>query len=611
MFLLIWDIFLILCQFQEIKGLQATKAYHQSQVSSTWINSTRKCTLGTPPIEYTTKSVNISQEYVTEDLWVGYHLAKTTFEFLGCYQIENHKTSHSYDGKVLGQCCSACEHTLYIGISTAGCFCTDTKPTTDTHLLKCNQQCDGQHIPCGIYSYMALYKVILTDNGTERLGDKYDRPLNTSAHRCVEYNGQITSSEKLSLGNGTGLCWTGITRRRVIVRYNVSSFDPTTLSKMSFGYIYKNAAGKVLLRFANNAQQKRALCTGARLTSTGHSTDGNSGVGIGVSVAAAIVFIVLASVFIVLKRRKKLPNLCSKTMLTKELHRTEPEIELSSKAVHCSHTNPSYDVLDKTYVQSVGSQNNTYDSEPNAVIEGHRGDSDQHMDHQQKASNDAHNYFVLEKCDLELDQDVADIKNSSNNSHNYFVLKKHARDSKEAVITCDAAKPGNYSKEEDGGNIYNTIKDTGNAIHDHVYNTTKKELQKVDATYDTAEKARDKMKASADKRYDETDEDTYNHTDRKALNRSDNVYGIPFQPNASNREDVIQQFDMTDQLDLDTYNHLNSRSTDNIKPDSLYGLHNEMKGKYNMRTNPEEHYAITHSENVLTITDNTYSKIET
>ncbi|XP_045207242.2 uncharacterized protein LOC123559458 [Mercenaria mercenaria] len=218
---------------------------------------------------------------------------------------------------------------------------------------------------------MALYKVTLTDNGIERLGDEDHYSLNISAHRCVKHNGQITSSEKLSLGNGAGLCWTVITRRIVIIKYNASSFDLTTLSKIPFGYIYKTAAGQVKLGFAINAQQKRALCTGAHFTSTDQSTDGNPGVAIGVSVATATVFIVLACVFIILKRRKKLPNLCSKAMLTNESHSTQPEIELSTKTVHCSHVKPSYDVFDKTCMQSVGNQDNTNDSKHYAVLEGH------------------------------------------------------------------------------------------------------------------------------------------------------------------------------------------------------------------------------------------------
>ncbi|XP_053408638.1 uncharacterized protein LOC123559457 [Mercenaria mercenaria] len=616
MFLLIWDILSIFCQFQELKGLQATSPYYTSQNSLTWINAASRCTLWTPSIEFSIRSVNIAKEYITEDLWVGYYLADATFEFLGCWYIGKHKAVLAYNNSSLGRCYRVCESTVYIGIGKTGCFCTDTITTNGIQVSNCKAHCGEQYTPCGRNGYMALYKVNLNDNGIDRLDDENELPLNISVHKCLERKGQITSSEKLiSTRNGTALCWTWNTRRRVILKYNASSFDASTFNKLiqaTFGYIYKATDGQVLLRFATNAQQKRALCTGDPFTSTDHSTDGNPGVGIGVSVTAAIVFIILASVFIILKRRKKIPNLCSKTVLTKESHITKPEIELSNTTVHSSHISPSYDIFGKTCIHSVGNQDNANDSEPYAVIEGHGGDSDQHIDHQEKASNDAHNYFVLEKCDLELDQDVADLMNNSNDSHNYFVLEKLAREaSNEAVITCDAAKPGNYSKEMDGGNIYNTIMDTGNTKQDHVYNTTKKELQKIDATYDTAEKARNKMrnkmKASADKRSDETDEDTYNHTDRKAPNRSDNVYGIL---NDSNT-DINQQFGIADQLDLDTYNHLNSKSTDNIKPDSLYGLHNEMKGKYNMRTNPEEDYDITHSENVFTITDNTYSKIET
>ncbi|XP_053388397.1 uncharacterized protein LOC123560427 [Mercenaria mercenaria] len=315
MFLLIWDILSIFCQFQELKGLQATSPYYTSQNSLTWINAAGRCTLWTPSVEFSTLSVNIAKEYITEDLWVGYHLADATFDFLGCWYIGKHKAVLAYNVSSLGRCYAACGSTVYIGISKAGCFCTDTITTKGIQESNCIARCGEQSTPCGRYGYMALYKVHLNDNGIDRLDDEDELPLNISVHKCLERKGQITSSEKLiSTRNGTALCWTWNTRRRVIIKYNASSFDPSTFTKLThtkFGYIYKATDGQVLHSFATNAQRKRALCTG--------------GLSVTVSIITAIISIVVAAIIVavltVLLMKKRRTN--QGTRLAKVRHVSE------------------------------------------------------------------------------------------------------------------------------------------------------------------------------------------------------------------------------------------------------------------------------------------------
>ena len=57
--------------------------YYVSQDTSTWINASRECTLATPLIDFNTLSLDIPNQEINEDLWVGYHLTLLKFEFLG------------------------------------------------------------------------------------------------------------------------------------------------------------------------------------------------------------------------------------------------------------------------------------------------------------------------------------------------------------------------------------------------------------------------------------------------------------------------------------------------------------------------------------------------
>ncbi|XP_053408637.1 uncharacterized protein LOC128559864 isoform X2 [Mercenaria mercenaria] len=251
------------------------------------------------------------------------------FNTQSCWYIGKHKAVLAYNVSFLGRCYAACGSTVYIGLSKSGCFCTDTITTKGNQVSNCKARCGEQYTPCGRYDYMALYKVHLNDNGIDRLDDENELPLNISVHKCLGRKGQITSSEKLiSTRNGTALCWTWNTIRRVILKYNASSFDARTFNKLiqvPFGYIYKVTDGQVLLRFATNAQRKRALCTGDPFTPTDHSADGNPGFSVTVSIITAIISIVVAATIVavltVLLKKKRRTN--QGTRLAKVRHVSE------------------------------------------------------------------------------------------------------------------------------------------------------------------------------------------------------------------------------------------------------------------------------------------------
>jgi hypothetical protein len=67
--------------------ISAEEQYYVSQNKSTWTVGSNMCTLATPPIDYHSLTLNISNIEITEDLWVGYYVASLDIEFVGKKRI--------------------------------------------------------------------------------------------------------------------------------------------------------------------------------------------------------------------------------------------------------------------------------------------------------------------------------------------------------------------------------------------------------------------------------------------------------------------------------------------------------------------------------------------
>ncbi|XP_053390155.1 uncharacterized protein LOC128553071 [Mercenaria mercenaria] len=248
-----------------------------------------------------------------------------------------------------------------------------------------------------------------------------------------------------------------------------SSTKQTTRNK-STTYVSKTvtSSSKTVQSTTEESASENVTEAGERLT---QSQGSGAGIPIGVSTAVVLIIIAVVITFAILKRRGKVPNVCTNTNSSANSDNTKA-IPPVNKNIYDTSIGPSYD-----QIGNVVSQQN---------------------------------------IDINTDSDL----NNSNYAHTYFVLEQHVRETEYG-----ATASGKDDREMENTNDYNTL-----TLHTNY--KTKNGMHVVDDTYDTTAKADKKLKDGIDKetyKLDDTDEDTYNHINNTHLKNSktDNVYGVP------------------------------------------------------------------------------------
>ncbi|XP_045210117.2 uncharacterized protein LOC123561668 isoform X3 [Mercenaria mercenaria] len=311
------------------------RVYDVSNTYATWTEAANQCKLLAEPVQYTASGNALNLEsnpvFGEEGAWVGYYMAWTAFEYIGCVSrsaLSEDRTLETVDNP--GQCYSACNFSEYFGLVSNECFCLDYQSVESIKdkrrfCLQCSSKFFGSQGPaCGSVTYdnMALYKVndaVLRDSSISERGSQERDEL------CLEYspgtgsfiwatcnralqvmcqtdegvetlneggafatwisamikcmrNGSdpttFVSSSSVTSTSNAGL-WTGVVRVRVIHSHILDPIDTRT-GKKWFGYITKQ--GRYSLNFTEELVQKQFICdrvkyeTSSLATQTGSST---------------------------------------------------------------------------------------------------------------------------------------------------------------------------------------------------------------------------------------------------------------------------------------------------------------------------------------------------
>ncbi|XP_053408624.1 uncharacterized protein LOC123560833 [Mercenaria mercenaria] len=483
-----------------------------------------------------------------------------------------------------GHCYSACGKSVQnIGLKDRECFCLDAMEPDPISESSCNLSCPAPslNIACGGKFHLSLYRINPNvSNITETFGNrkrgsncvrhgntlKWDAcngsllimcefgqhvvtvPVpamsqqyfkwNVANNYCFDNNGRpVSYANALNLASSTNVSWTGMCRSFAIfsIFYDTEPANEANEAvNKEYGYLKRSvSSNEFQLHFTEKKNDKKmTLCTtgtGNRVSSSeptnkeqadieSDKTDVSAAVGASV---AAVLVIALVFVFVILRKRKKIPELCNGTPSSKD---TESFDNLGAKP----NEYHSYDQIGGSFSQENADSN----AEASTIDNYH-----------------AHTYFVPEKQEKEIDN---------------------------ANETYDLAGAGKHTHAEER-NHYNRVKIDNNETYDHAYNQSKDKIETHDETYDTTEKAAMKLKIGAAKNLDEfhgTDEDDYNHINGKLLKNSatDHVYGVPCQPETDTGD--VGSSPQKEFQDGDTYSHIRNKPPKSYKADNLYGVHN-------------------------------------
>ncbi|XP_053408619.1 uncharacterized protein LOC128545969 isoform X2 [Mercenaria mercenaria] len=180
------------------------------------------------------------------------------------------------------------------------------------------------------------------------------------------------------------------------------------------------------------------------------------------------------------------------------------------------------------------------------------------------ASQENHSYELVDVEDNVIGGQFAD-------THTYNVLEEHVKDSITDDTTYDVSGDNRKTTEMENENIYNKLKPDDYATYDHAYNRTKHGLQTPDITYGTSGNAGMKPLARAAKNsdaFDENGENAYSHTldNRPHMTTTDNVYSAHGQSGIDTRNTGEGHNDTED-----AYSHINNATNAKSKQDIAYG----------------------------------------
>lgn len=133
---------------------------------ATWSSATKICDLATPDILIDTSGRLVLNDVdpLDQDVWVGYYMTETPFEYFGCSPLPS-KSTFYLDNATPGLCHSMCKNHMAVGVTEDKCVCLLTIDLNDTRKTFCDETCSEQGIACGSDQTMSLYKINLNASG--------------------------------------------------------------------------------------------------------------------------------------------------------------------------------------------------------------------------------------------------------------------------------------------------------------------------------------------------------------------------------------------------------------------------------------------------------------
>ncbi|XP_060605961.1 uncharacterized protein LOC132758357 [Ruditapes philippinarum] len=554
------DLLIISVMLFLLRVFQRTEAgvpYYMSQTKSTWEAASKECTLATPLLDLNNRSLDIPNQDISEDVWIGYYLALMKFEILGCLQEKSNERLSFYSTSSPGRCFSFCDYAPYFGFGNTTCLCFGSKPINISPDLVCDMHCKGQNCKlCNREGYITLYQIY------------------TSGDDNVQYV-NINMLSRLCSSGSTKLLTPGgkhyVKKENAILKYGatIATLKPPQIK--SYGHVSTTSNGKIEWIVHSSGHELRALCVRVP-EETKSNEDSNLYIVISVVVSVCVTALIVALV-IILKRRNSIPKFCRNDESIKPIKEQESTNKggTSHRGIDSiGHMNPAFNKSEYMNTLNVDTADDNYDSSHySSIVEEPRGKVNQPIESQSVKIPDVQHLHAKMESNL-TDQNAKGSDKDGSPSPHYFILEKIEKEAGDPVSTKDLTRIEQQSMVKDNErNVYNTLNEAKIEMSDNVYDITERTANKSDATYDTTGTASSQRNEPANYNSVVIGDDEYSHTGRDQIkySKTDNVYGMQDQQGIP-----MQQFDKEDLENSETYNHLNMTKFNKNKTDNLYGF---------------------------------------